>query len=753
MYRFLLFSIACLAALPGCSPDVPEADHPAIGFIDTPASGQFTQGRVELVGWAVDTDGLQAVEILVNGRDLYVAQTGLERTDVAAARPDLKDGLHAGFRFSADLTKTLSGQDTLEVRTLDRHGHRTTLATLAYTGTPPSPWAELAARHPEWKDDPFYLAVGTSGLTDAQLEDFKAEYAGLDGATVRFGLRVPILYMRTTLGAAADWTFDPAFDVSTRQDDKVVAEDALNPVIALAIAHRVPILFTLNGGVWADARATAPAWDLNDHLEEDRANCQWSEKGEVFPDDYLKNLPGSESSPELANSLTLNVHADTVRAYKRRNLQAAARIIQRFAQAHPELFIGVNLDPDVYLNPFFSRKAWFDYNPGAVQQFREWLSASGPYAEGGPLAAYRRAPITLEQASALAGRPFADWTQVAAPLPTEQFWKDPWFGLWEQFRRHLVALHYEDLARWVAETGIDRAKIFSSQGFNPTRQADTAMPVFIDSPTKPYDTAGVSIEGAKPTHGHLGAILYGDSARDAIPMENGGTLFATLQAFDPDWGIPEFNLADLDRPQQVVDADTAYRALLGIANNGVRFLSPMAWNGSNGLFQGQPGFVAYTSWRHTPQETVFKDLAIQRQGLPRSAKLWPFGLRLNDALDGWQGEAGTRVTAGRGALQATPGGGAATLLSPPLVLDPQRPQLLVLAVEGAPGGSQVEVAWLGEGEARQTLLPPTALDGFPRSAAGYALALPATGSRAGRLWIRVESQATLVIDRVALIPR
>lgn len=747
------FRIACLVLLAGCSPDRPPVDRPAIGFIDAPASGRFASGQVDLVGWAVDEDGLQAVEVLVNGRDRYLAQTGLERADVAAARPDLKEGLHAGFRFSADLSRILSGRDTLEVRTVDRLGNRTSLATLTFTGPPPTAWAELAARHPRWRDDPFYLAVGTSGLNAAQIEDFKAEYAGLDGPTVRFGLRVPILYMRTTQGAAADWAFDPDFDVTTRQGDKVVAEDALNPVIALAVAQRVPILFTLNGGIWADARATAPAWDLNDHLEEDKANCQWSEKGEVFPDDYLKNLPGSERSPELANSLTLNVHATRVRDYKRRNLQAAARVIQRFAQAHPELFIGINLDPDVYLNPFFSQRAWFDYNPGTVRQFREWLSASGPYAEDGPLAAHRRAPLSLEEVSALAGKPFADWSQVTPPIPGERFWEDPWFGLWERFRRHLVALHYEDLARWVAETGIDERKIYSSQGFNANDDAINSLPIRIDSPAKPYDTAGVSIEGAKPAHGHLGAILYGASARNAIPMESPRSLFATVQAYDPDWGIPEFNLADLTNPDRVADADTAYRALLEITNNGARFISPMAWNGSNGVFQGQPGFVAYTSWRHTPQETVFKDLALRRQGLPRSAKLWPFGLRLNDSTDDWRGEAGTALATGRGTLRATPREGAAAVVSPLLTVDSGRAHELFLKLEAPPSASRLEVSWEDEAGGRRALLPLAALDDYPRGEAGYELPLPATGSGSGRLRIRFETSVPLEIDHIALIPR
>ena len=162
--------------------------------------------------------------------------------------------------------------------------------------------------------------------------------------------------------------------------------------------------FILNGGIWADASCDTPEWDVNDHLEQDVDNCQWTQDNKVFPDDYLKNLPGSTNSPELARTLTYNVYATKVRAYKRRNLQAAARIIAAFARDHPDLFVGVSLDADTYMNPFFIQNRVleiFDYNPGMLRQFRQWLAGTGPYAgkpEAGvpDLSRYRRPnPLTL----------------------------------------------------------------------------------------------------------------------------------------------------------------------------------------------------------------------------------------------------------------------------------------------------------------------------------------------------------------------
>ena len=110
-----------------------------------------------------------------------------------------------------------------------------------------------------------------------------------------------------------------------------------------------------------------PDWDVNDKLEQNPANCQWNEKNEVMADDVRKDLPGSQEAPELGRSLTFNVYARDVRRYKKRNLQQAAKIVVEFMRVHPSLVVGITLDPDTYLNPFFNEEQWYDYNPGTLQ--------------------------------------------------------------------------------------------------------------------------------------------------------------------------------------------------------------------------------------------------------------------------------------------------------------------------------------------------------------------------------------------------
>ena len=525
---------------------------------------------------------------------------------------------------------------------------------------------------------PFYLLPALSAIGLGGARDLERWYVPYLSPTIGIGMRVPILYLRTTYGRDHDYLFDPDWDIERRCGGRRIAEDSLNATIAHAVAHNLPVLFTLNGGIWADAACDVPEWDLNDHLEGVKANCQWNEKDEVMPDDYLKHLPGSIDAPELGRSLTFNVYATDVRRYKRRNLQAAARMVADFAHAHPDLFVGITLDPDTYLNPFFDGQQWYDYNPGTLKQFRHWLAASGPYAgvrdaAGAPdLAAYRRSkPLTLADVNRLADRHWKRWSDVDPPrsFPVAPaggrpaFWDDPWTREWEVFRRHLVHLHYDELSQWAHEAGLPQSRIWSGQGFMAPTAGVPPFAIHVDSPMKTYDTGGMSIEGAHPKYGHIGAIVYGAAAENAIRMEEPASLFATLRAQDPGWAIGEINTADLRKPKAHPTYATAYRALRDLFNFGARYVSPMAWNGSDGNDAGKPGYVTYAAWRNTPFEEAARDFLLSHANLPLGARLWTFGSPRHVDADGWSAEAGA-VEPGPGYLELKSIDGALTLTSP-----------------------------------------------------------------------------------------
>jgi hypothetical protein len=581
-------------------------------------------------------------------------------------------------------------------------------------------------------------------------------------------MRVPILYMRTTTGADGDFCFDAGFDVGRRVGGRAIADDALAPVLAWSRARQLPVLVTLNGGIWADAAGSAPYWDVIDRLEEEPRNCQWNERDEVMPDDHLAHLPGSHASPELARALTLNVYARDVRHYKRRNLRQAAEVLVRFMRETPELLLGVNLDPDVYINPFFAEAQWYDYNPGTLRQFRHWLAGTGPYrgeceADVPDLTRHARAhALTLADVEAIAGRRFATFDDVDPPRrfsrdPARPFWKDPWVQAWETFRRHLVHLHYDELAQWLCDAGIPADRIWSSQGL--MAPADDCMPLAlaIDSPVKNYDSGGVCLAGSKPRNGHLGAIVYGDAAKNAIAMERGGTLFDTLAAIDFAFAIVEFNTADLRHPERLPSYADGYRALRDLWNADARFVSPMAWNGANGDDAAAPGYVSYTAWRNTPLEDAARDFLLARASLPTGTKLWTFGSQVHADADGWQAEEGT--------LDATPGvlvlrshaGGRVALVSPPLMLAPETIGAFVLGLAPDAAVTAIEIDARAVGESTWRPIARTARGEAEMTAAGWCVRVPSAALAQAidrlRITLTAAGGVATTLARVAILEK
>ncbi len=566
----LLFAAALLAVLGYGAAAQRSASAPlpvpVFGAIDVPTAEALVGPRVRVSGWALAASGIRGVELRLAEHRLP-ARVGIARDDVARAWPGYPDSEAAGFEFEGELAAFPAplGSDrrALAVVAIAGDGSETAIGRKdLIERSALSRWRDLAGEPAP--ASVFHLLPATSDIARGGAADLESAYAPYLSSTMRAGMRVPVLYLRTTRGAAADFEFDPDWDVDRRCGARRIADDALGAVLRFAAEKRVPVLVTLNGGIWADSACDAPEWDVNDALERDPANCQWNERNEVMADDYLRHLPGSLDAPELARALTMNVYAAQVRHYKRRNLQAAGRLLAAFARTHPDLFVGATLDPDTYLNPFFDQQQWYDFNPGTLRQFRHWLAGTGPYAgkpdaPGVPdLSAYRRArPLSLGEVGRLAGRRFGRWDEVQPPrrFPTTPtagrpaFWDDPWAQEWERFRRHLVDLHYDELSAWLAEAGIPSARIWSAQGFMAPHRDARPFAITPDSPMQNYDTGGMSIAGAVPRQGHLGAILYGPSAINDVRMEGALSLFGQFRALDSQWAAVEYNTADLRAPR------------------------------------------------------------------------------------------------------------------------------------------------------------------------------------------------------------
>ncbi len=679
-----------------------------IGWVDAPEAEGIVGTRARITGWALDPVGIAAIE-LRHGGLRQLAAFGLARHDVAAVHPGYPDGGFCGFAFEGSLVRDDSpaspARSRLEVVAIAADGRETLLGTRSVIAPEALViWRDFdagAARDPgeACGAGTFFVLPALSGVPARSGEGLETRYAPYLSPSTGIGMRVPILYLRTTLGASGDYAFDPDFDTTRRHGERAIADDSLSALLADALARRLPVLVTLNGGIWADASCTVPAWDINDRLEEDVANCQWNERDEVMPDDHLRHLPGSQQAPELARALTLNVYAGAVRHYKKRNLQQAAAHLVAFMREHPELFVGVNLDPDVYINPFFSEAQWYDYNPGTLRQFRHWLAGTGPYAAaddpGVPdLSSYRRSrPLSLDEAGDLANRRYASWDEVDAPRtfsrdPANPYWNDRWVHQWEMFRRHLVTLHYDELAQWLIDAGIPGDRIWSSQGL--MAPSDGYMPLALreSSAVTNYDSGGVSVEGSKPRNAHLGGIVYGPAATNTMPMENGRSIYATLADIDPGFGIVEFNTADLRDLRAHPDYAAGYRALRDLWNCSARFVSPMAWNGSNGLARDDPSYAPHTAWRNTPLEDATLDFLLARAGLPTGSLLWTFGTRHHADDDGWNAAAGAFATRPASLLLAPDARNGLALESPAdLRIDRER---VAVVVAGLPAQAKVE---------------------------------------------------------------
>jgi Bacterial Ig domain len=100
-----------------------------IGYIDIPdQSGVFNAaGSFPVNGWAIDTDGIRAIEVLIDGGIIQSGLYGDQRPDVAASYPDLATGMFSGWVANVDTTRIQNGVHLLEVRAVDNQGMSTML--------------------------------------------------------------------------------------------------------------------------------------------------------------------------------------------------------------------------------------------------------------------------------------------------------------------------------------------------------------------------------------------------------------------------------------------------------------------------------------------------------------------------------------------------------------------------------------------------------------------------------------------------
>jgi hypothetical protein len=91
------------------------------------------------------------------------------------------------------------------------------------------------------------------------------------------------------------------------------------------------------------------------------------------------------------------------RTYKKRNVQASASTIASWASSNPSLFVGVSLDSETIMP---GNQA--DYNPLAIEEWKQWLQNNGIYGPGGDYFGAGRVPAftDIDSFNSAAGKVF-----------------------------------------------------------------------------------------------------------------------------------------------------------------------------------------------------------------------------------------------------------------------------------------------------------------------------------------------------------
>lgn len=633
-----------------------ENDRP-IGIVVAEANRLIVDPtHIPVQAWIYDEQGIASATVTT---ELGVPLGVLSRVKDGVPLPGLftdprgippgafwKDALMRGTLFAGTVPGKAvpPGIQRLVVHARDKDGRETVL---------PGPLvsAELPPMPPACSGEPFrvYLWATTKMLRGGLPELAELRRMSEGGCTV-LGLHTRVEYLRTTRGKANDFEFDPDFpDALRHQQGKEMTTTSLREALSMADHYAVPMRILLDGGVWADSIFAAPEYDITDWLEEDDRNVQWNQFGKTERDDALRGLAGGHDNPQLGRVITLNIYNQAYRRYKKRNLQAAVRLIADYNRRHHDRPVSVTFDPDLYINPWFYLKQWYDYNPDTLRQFREWLTHTGPYGAGGELAGRGRPErLDLGGINRIAVARWARLEDVDPPRGTPDY-TNPWHQTWTAFKRHLVSCHYADLARWAREAGMAPEHIYTAQTFI---QSDVSV-TGDDQATGWVDEAGVSIAGAKPTDGHLGAILYGPASRNLGKPRSGTSLLANVRATDPRWEVAEMNPADIERPDRLPDHGDAHRTLSAIFNHGAGAISPM-WNGVAGDLSVRPSqFKSYETFAQSPFETQLVLFLRAAARLPRGSQLWTFGNAYVASDDGFMAVPGSIIHARPGILEVS----------------------------------------------------------------------------------------------------
>jgi hypothetical protein len=110
-----------------------DFDFASFGFIEFPRTMDYVGGTVVFRGWALeDRSVVTAVEILIDGNFVGVAQYGFPRPDVGDHYPHTINANNSGWAFTFDTRFLSNARHRLTVRTLDQRGRRSEIGSVDF---------------------------------------------------------------------------------------------------------------------------------------------------------------------------------------------------------------------------------------------------------------------------------------------------------------------------------------------------------------------------------------------------------------------------------------------------------------------------------------------------------------------------------------------------------------------------------------------------------------------------------------------
>lgn len=100
----------------------------SFGDVDLPPNGLLFDGDISFTGWALDFEGVDRVEVWVDGTFFGTAAYGISRPVVSAQFPGFPDTANPGWIFSFDSRQLSNDEHHMQVIVVDDFGFRTMIA-------------------------------------------------------------------------------------------------------------------------------------------------------------------------------------------------------------------------------------------------------------------------------------------------------------------------------------------------------------------------------------------------------------------------------------------------------------------------------------------------------------------------------------------------------------------------------------------------------------------------------------------------